>query len=1062
MDKLREILVDLLNPEKAAAATARMKEIKSDKSLLPNLMQLTLSDHEASVRQMAAVLLRKDIARKFSTLRQEEQNAIRDHILQSLTTEENASVWSAVAEISAGILRKNNEWPAFFMIVQQACENQPAKGAELLARMSTSAPAVVREKTTQAKCLELIGACLNHSEPASLHQGLRAFSSILTELDESNQNAAKSLLQRSVGAVQSIAESGEGDWAAEGFEVFQSALDCPISLLNADALKDLSTWAAQVFGTADADAGLRCCAGNFLTQAVSSKSKFVKKKKMTQDLMHLCFPILMEDEEDEDDDEEDTPRSIALQLLDTISIKLPNTEVLGVIMEFATRASQGQAHQKRAALSALAVICEGCASPLIEGGHVEPLVTFAGDSLQSDNPALRGAALYALGQFAEQMVGAMTEFAPRVLQLVTGLLESCPDDLMKHSQLEKGLYCIEQLAETLDEDQIENLLPSLMSSMHRFMQMGNTDKCQVATLAVSALGVIIACAENVIGPHLNNCISMLQALLPKSAAATAEETPENIMLQASALDTLATLASAAGESFVPMAADSLSLAGQLVSAETDPDIRRAALNLSCSVVSLPNSPPQLLEAVPRILECLMETLKSTEGIGVKMIGDDENEIGSSAFDAVEDIDDDIEDGDDGEEIEHFTIENSYMEEKHTALSSIIRMAQKIPQHIAPSSSELYQECKSLTDFVNEDVRKFACAALIHLGHAMFKVTGNETALVEAITKGIDTIGTDTDHGCALLIMAEISEVLDSYKKPIETSRILSTVRMAMMGELICMMDDDDDEDSGVKLEEEASEIEREILDGAGELLVAVAAVDPQGVITEGLADILPAAAALMKKPDSGSKACAIGILGDMFDTLGSNCAEGFVKQLLPVFMRFTSSDDDNIRNNSVYGVGVLIANSGETGIKMIPDALKSLPLNESKNLQVRDNVTGAIARMLYAGHAETRAAYSSQFLARLPLTEDHTEWRMTLEVIEKLLTEGNQEVLGRLQELAGHCLNSVNNLNPDITADKKTILKIGQFMSQLSNADPNMFAELKKSSPEKVWNKIVKVNTKAN
>ena len=126
MDKLREILVDLLNPEKAAAATARMKvssifsffdltwafqEIKSDKSLLPNLMQLTLSDHEASVRQMAAVLLRKDIARKvrrflfadhhvqFSTLRQEEQNAIRDHILQSLTTEENGSVWSAVAEV---------------------------------------------------------------------------------------------------------------------------------------------------------------------------------------------------------------------------------------------------------------------------------------------------------------------------------------------------------------------------------------------------------------------------------------------------------------------------------------------------------------------------------------------------------------------------------------------------------------------------------------------------------------------------------------------------------------------------------------------------------------------------------------------------------------------------------------------------------------------------------------------------------------------------------------------------------------------------------------------------
>ena len=95
--------------------------------------------------------------------------------------------------------------------------------------------------------------------------------------------------------------------------------------------------------------------------------------------------------------------------------------------------------------------------------------------------------------------------------------------------------------------------------------------------------------------------------------------------------------------------------------------------------------------------------------------------------------------------------------------------------------------------------------------------------------------------------------------------------------------------------------------------------------------------------------------------------------------------------------------------------------------------------MLFAGHAETRAAYSSQFLARLPLTEDHTEWRMTLEVIEKLLSEGNQEVLGRLQELAGHCLNSVNNLNPDITADKKTILKIGQVKKTCSFLNLKMF-----------------------
>ena len=50
--------------------------------------------------------------------------------------------------------------------------------------------------------------------------------------------------------------------------------------------------------------------------------------------------------------------------------------------------------------------------------------------------------------------------------------------------------------------------------MNRFMQMGNSDKCQAGTLAVSALGVIIASAQDIIGPHLNDCINMLQTLLP--------------------------------------------------------------------------------------------------------------------------------------------------------------------------------------------------------------------------------------------------------------------------------------------------------------------------------------------------------------------------------------------------------------------------------------------------------------------------------------------------------------------------------------------------------------------
>lgn len=1069
MEVLRKILVDLLNPEKAAEATARMKDIKNDPQLLPNLMKLTIGDGEAQIRQMAAVILRKDLSRKFSQLSQNDQESLRGAVIQALTNEQNAAVWSAVAEVSAGILRKNASWPQFFQLVQQACESNTTKGAELLARMASSSPSVIREETTAGQCLQLVAKCFQDgiaaNSSATLHQSLRALTAITAELTDANAPAAKQLMVQAIPAVEKIANDGETDWAVEGFQIFQTCLDSPVSLLNAQSLKSLVEWSARILTATDADPAFRCCAGNFIIQAVTSKSKSIKKNKMTKDLMTICFPILMENEEDEDDDDDDdTPRNVALQLLDTISIKMPNTEVLGVILEFAQQAAQGNSNQQCAALSSLAVICEGCASPLIEGGHVKSLIEFACTSLQSENPQLRSSALYAIGQFAEQMVGAVTEFAPEILRLVTKLLESPIEGLMKYQQLEKGLYCVEQLAETLDEDQLEQLLPSLLASMNRFMQMGNTNKCQSATLAVSALGVIIASAADGIGPHLNDCVKMLQNLLPKSTSAENAD-PEKLLLEASALDTLATLASSAGEAFVPIAKDSLQLAGQLVSGEADPDIRRAALNLSCSVVSLPNAPQEMLTVVPRILECLMDTLKSTEGIGVKYVGDADDQdpaIASEAFDAIEDLDDSVDiDGadDDGEEVEMFTVENSYLEEKHTALSSLIRMAQKIPQHIACKSQEMYKECRELTEFVNEDIRKFACAALIHLGHAIYKVSNNADALTGAIEKAIDMCNQDTDSGCALLVMAELSEVLDAYKTPILTQKLVEVVKNAMSGELICMMEDEDDEDSGIRVDEEASEIERELLDGAGELLTATARVDPSGVIQHGLADILQASVMLMKKPDSGSKACALGILADLFDTIGANSSEGFIKQLLPAFAQFTNNEDDNIRNNATYGIGVLVNTGGATGVQMMAEAMKCLPLDESKNLQIRDNVTGALARMLLVAPKETRGSFADQFLERLPLKEDHAEWRITLNLIEILLQEGNQKVASSLPELTAHCLNSVNNLNIDIQTDKKTLRKIAEFVKAIHDQNAQLFAELKEKTPSKVWNKLNKAST---
>ena len=124
------------------------------------------------------------------------------------------------------------------------------------------------------------------------------------------------------------------------------------------------------------------------------------------------------------------------------------------------------------------MISEGCAEPLEEGEHVQQLVQIGCSAMQSQSAALRGAGLYAIGQFAEYLAEAMADFAADSLKLVLKLLEQPTGELGKHSQLERALNCIEQLMDPLNEEEFEAALPALLQNMCRFIQEPHNDYYQ--------------------------------------------------------------------------------------------------------------------------------------------------------------------------------------------------------------------------------------------------------------------------------------------------------------------------------------------------------------------------------------------------------------------------------------------------------------------------------------------------------------------------------------------------------------------------------------------------------
>ena len=128
------------------------------------------------------------------------------------------------------------------------------------------------------------------------------------------------MIQPAVKAIEALIQDGQSDWAVEGFQLFQSMLDCQQTIITSNMVPSLVEWAALIFRQVDAEGTVRCAAGNFLSGIVTSKSKTIKKAKLTKTLIELCFPILIEDsEEDDEDDEEESPRNMALQLLGKVS-----------------------------------------------------------------------------------------------------------------------------------------------------------------------------------------------------------------------------------------------------------------------------------------------------------------------------------------------------------------------------------------------------------------------------------------------------------------------------------------------------------------------------------------------------------------------------------------------------------------------------------------------------------------------------------------------------------------------------------------------------------------------
>lgn len=152
----------------------------------------------------------------------------------------------------------------------------------------------------------------------------------------------------------------------------------------------------------------------------------------------MC-PLLAEStNRDEDDDM--APDRAAAEVIDTMAINL-SKQVFPPVFEFSSLGSQNANPKFReASVTALGVISEGCLE--LMKGKLELVLRIVLGALRDPEQMVRGAASFALGQFAEHLQPEIVSHHEIVLPCILNALEDPSDEVKVDAYINLiGLYC---------------------------------------------------------------------------------------------------------------------------------------------------------------------------------------------------------------------------------------------------------------------------------------------------------------------------------------------------------------------------------------------------------------------------------------------------------------------------------------------------------------------------------------------------------------------------------------------------------------------------------------------
>ena len=536
---------------KAATATLR-KEYYTSPESLGLLLQILTSHESPQLRQLAATQARALVPKHWSSIPSTHKPQIRTHLLQSTLNEQTSIVRHAAARVISAIAKidiEDAQWADLpGTLIQTAGTSDNPHEREVCTYILFAILESVGDDFMHrfAELFMLYDRTIHDPKSAEVRiNTMLALSKIGMLLDADNDEESLESFQKAlpamVGILKQAVEAGDEDRTMQGFEVFQTLLECDPRLLSLH-FRDLVQFMIQLASETSIDKEARSQALNFLINCVMYRKLKFQGLRVADQLTVKILETLTESSDDSDDDDGFSLALLGLSLLSIMASSLPPSQIIVPLLKtFKEYSASPNYRHRQAGISALGACVEG-APEFLDSQLPEliPIVLRLLDDpeIKVREAACNGAKMLAdhlsetMGKDHQKFISAFVKNLNRAMEGLNG-----PDSKANTNIVVYCCTAIDSLVDGLESEDLKSYLPGLVPHLsHLFAH----PEPKIKSAAIGAVGSIAECAKDAFLPYFEQTMNALSEFI------RIKENDEDLDLRSMTIDAMGNMATAVG------------------------------------------------------------------------------------------------------------------------------------------------------------------------------------------------------------------------------------------------------------------------------------------------------------------------------------------------------------------------------------------------------------------------------------------------------------------------------------------------------------------------------------